>query len=1078
MALCVGNVSTAQVYQQLMQDNSVNFYTAVDSANEYFSTIDKAAKGSGYKSFQRWKCQNESKYAPDGARNLVSPYFAQEEYQKFLRTQRNTRALTSKWREIGPNKIDTITGHYAVGLGRIEDIYVHKANPNIIYTGSRSGGFWKSTNGGTSWQGMLTDSLFASGCNAIAVSPTNADSILINVRNGLNGTSHGIYRSVNGGTTWSLSNFSPAGIGTGGLGTNFQIYRVAYHPTIPNLIFIGTNQGLYRSTDNLATWTQPYTTGQITQIEFHPTNPNIVYLYDNISGGANENKVLRSYNAGASFSASATVPGNGNSTMFLAVSDACASCLYVGSNGGVWRTRDSAQTFTTLSSPGVSIRAFSVNTYDTTKIVAGYVDLSRSTNSGQAFSQCSWWSLGSTQHNGTDNASSFVNSAAYIHADANIMRCINGVHYVGTDGFVAKSTDDGATWTRLAQGLGIREYYCIGTSQSNHYVTMCGSQDNGESIAKQKGWLEFYGADGMEGITLPLNQNWLMGSVQYGNRRRTKDGGLTQDSGGPNVTDGAWVAPLAYDPMQHMRLYDFTDSVYRSEDFGTTWTYAGKPSFGNAVINSAALAENNANAIVCSSNSLIQKSTDGGASWTNIKNNLPTYTITDIAFDPKDDNTIAVTYNRYQADNQKIYITRNGGTTWTNITHNLGNMPLHSVVIDHTPQQNIYVGAEIGVYVKAMADTVWTLFQNGLPNVSVKELEICYGSNTLKAATWGRGLWECPLRNRTDYPAIVFTNITNPPTSELPRVGSDQFVTSSIHYTGTLSKVYVLYGENTTVLSNKLDMALISDSTWRTQGVLPHSTPNAIVYFKVIAVGAAGDTSETYRFNYIVRPREFCTAAGSDDGSNLHISNVTVDAVNNNTINGTYTYYNNPVLQLQPNTTYTISVTGSTNWGENDYGAWIDFSNDAYFDPVTEVIMFDPNSGQTGTGTFTLPATYWGLDTVRMRVRLGYWGANPSPCDTTLGEVEDYAVKLNYPTSISNSPASGIRVMPNPAHDKLFIDLPSSEANVYKIYTVSGTVVSNGNYHAGKDKYISISNLPPGLYYLVVAGRSAKFSKN
>ena len=50
---------------------------------------------------------------------------------------------------------------------------------------------------------------------------------------------------------------------------------------MPNLIFIGTSEGLYRSDDNLQTWTNLLNNpGRITDIAFHPTNPNIIYLYD------------------------------------------------------------------------------------------------------------------------------------------------------------------------------------------------------------------------------------------------------------------------------------------------------------------------------------------------------------------------------------------------------------------------------------------------------------------------------------------------------------------------------------------------------------------------------------------------------------------------------------------------------------------------------------------------------------------------------------------------------------------------------------------------------------------------------
>ena len=60
------------------------------------------------------------------------------------------------------------------------------------------------------------------------------------------------------------------------------------------------------------------------------------------------------------------------------------------------------------------------------------------------------------------------------------------------------------------EGQSIRENYCLGVSQSNTYRTVTGSQDNGTSIKTENGWIEFYGADGMEGIIHSLNDDWMI----------------------------------------------------------------------------------------------------------------------------------------------------------------------------------------------------------------------------------------------------------------------------------------------------------------------------------------------------------------------------------------------------------------------------------------------------------------------------------------------------------------------------------------------------------------------------------------
>ena len=213
-------------YKEMMYDNSYNFYEVVDAAEEYFSTIDKTAKGSGYKPFMRWVNANEYKFYPDGERANVNPYLAELEYKKFVKNYPNNKSLFgSSWRDLGPYTLDSLTGHYSAGLGRVEDLYVSPTDSNIMYLGSRSGGFWRTTNGGASWN-TTTDFLFASGVNTMTVSRTNSDSVLINVRNATDATSHGVFKSSDGGLTWSITGLNPSTYSQLGLGNNVQMMKL------------------------------------------------------------------------------------------------------------------------------------------------------------------------------------------------------------------------------------------------------------------------------------------------------------------------------------------------------------------------------------------------------------------------------------------------------------------------------------------------------------------------------------------------------------------------------------------------------------------------------------------------------------------------------------------------------------------------------------------------------------------------------------------------------------------------------------------------------------------------------------
>ena len=854
------NSFSQKTYKEMMKDPSYNFYDVCKEAEKYFSEHGKG-KGSGYKGYMRWRNLNESRYAPSGDRSNVDPMFVEKEYERIMNVIQpaetpNRGIHPGGWVDLGPYSIDSITGHYSAGLGRVETVYVDPNNTQKLYLGSRSGGFWKSTNGGTTWIGGSTDTLPASGVRSIAVSPTNSDSVLIAVRNSRNGYSHGIYRSTNGGDNWKVTNFNPTVLGKGGLGSYFYVSIIVYHPRVSNLIFVGASDGLYRSTDNLATWTK-VTSGDITQIEFHPTDNNIVYIYDDYYWGSNQNVVRYSLNQGITFTNSNIITGNNSATAYLSVSNDCPDCVFFASTNGIWTSTNKGVDFTFKSNPPESCRGFAVNDLDTSKMVYGYVDLVTTADGANTSNQVTWWSLGNSNHGPGNFDFRLNNSGKYVHADLRVAKCVNGVYYIGTDGYMAKSSNNGTTWQILSNGTGIRENYSLGASQSNYYRAMSGSQDNGTSIRHKDHWIEFYGADGMEAIIHPLNDDFMVGSVQYGIRRKTEDGGLTQygvtPSGQGGSGNGAWEAPLAYDPNDQMRVYNFAKNIYVSDEFGGNWSYVSNP-FSGSTISQAAIAENNSDIIVISRGSSIRKSINGGASFTNIyKPPLPNSTITDIAFNPNDDNNIFVTYNRYQNDGNKIFMTSDGGTTWTNITYNLGDMPLVDIVVDHTKDGNIYVGAEIGVYTKTLTDTIWKLYNANLPNTTVTELEVVNGANSLKATLWGRGLWEYHLVGRKDYPSIVKTWINDMPNTQVPKESIDQHVNSVVSSDSPLKAVYLEWSINNPTFGNRIGMVNTIDSTYVSSTPIPNYPMGTKVFFKVFAVNANDDTTETYKFQYTVR---------------------------------------------------------------------------------------------------------------------------------------------------------------------------------------------------------------------------------
>ncbi len=991
---CFSQKTNAQTYKKMMNDLSYNFNTVCDSADAYFKT-HSTGKGSGWKDYQRWKYNNIGKYYPSGDRKNADQNIAQKAYERILLSQalnKSTVNSINNWTELGPKTVGQVTGHYSVGIGRIECFYIDPIDTLKIYIGSRSGGFWKTTDGGLNWTNT-TDFLTATGVTAMAVSPINSNNILISVENPWNSDSKGIYKSTDGGNTWSITNFNPSNVAIGGIGNIGLIRLIKYHPTIPNLVFIASNAGIFRSTDNLLSWTQNSVYNYIFEIKFHPTNSNIIYMSGYLSSTTNDH-ILISNNAGVNFTISGSLPGNNNFTVSdIEVSQNCPNCIYASGNGGFWKSTNIGNTFTLQSVPNPALNHFTVSDLDTSKIFGGVVDGYVSNNGGKTFNIATYWSIGNA---------TYKNTGQYIHADIRNLQVVNGVFYAATDGFLSKSKNNGLTWRILSEGAGIRENYKIGVSQSNGARTICGSQDNGTSIKTENGWVEYFGADGMEGIIHPLNDDLMIGSYQYGGRIKTSNGGVNNlNCTPPNHINASWVAPLCVAPSDQMTVYSFSKQIHKSTDFGNTWTDLGIPSGFNTITN-AAIAENNSNIILVADYNSIQKSIDGGNTFTSINNGLPFSAISSIAFDPKNDNRIIVTYSSYLSSANQIYVSNDQGLTWQNIAYNLGNMPIHSAVIDHTNNSNIYIGTEIGVYTKSMSATNWVLYNAALPNTTARDLKIVYGTNALKVGTWGRGLWETKLIGRENYPSIVKTELTDKPNESLPADSVPQSVTATIDYNGTLTKIYMKWSTNTTSLNNLMPMNYIGPNTFKSLSPFPYQPVGTKIYFKVYAVGSANDTTETYRFMFTIKPFAYCAATTINTLTN-YISDVTLNNVTKTSVQNNYSNFTSTVINLNKCGVYTLQVKLNNHYAGDTACAWIDFNKNGNFDNSEFIFLSQFNSNHIATGTFAVPSAALMNTPLRMRVKSAFAVSILNSCGTTnYGEVEDYTIIVNKAKFISN----------------------------------------------------------------------------
>jgi photosystem II stability/assembly factor-like uncharacterized protein len=203
-----------------------------------------------------------------------------------------------------------------------------------------------------------------------------------------------------------------------------------------------------------------------------------------------------------------------------------------------------------------------------------------------------------------------------------------------------------------------------------------------------------------------------------------------------------------------------------------------------------AIGTSNTNRVYAAYGSSIWRSDDAAVTWTSISAGLGGNSVTFIAVNPDNSLDVFVTVGNYNAG-QKVYESSDGGATWTNISGSLPNIVMNCIAYEDnngTPDDALYIGTDLGVYYRNDNIGNWILFQNGLPNVPVTDMEINEGAGLIRAATYGRGLWSSALYDPcpTDYILTPGNDPSNPNYTGVQYYEASNSVTSSRVVTGGL----------------------------------------------------------------------------------------------------------------------------------------------------------------------------------------------------------------------------------------------------------------------------------------------------
>lgn len=725
LILASGAAQTQEVLT-LTERTDLRLQDIAERARKYFDSVG-TEKGSGYKQFQRWLYEAQFHVNKKGF--LID---ANEEWLEYLKVRNQQpiqvqSAETNPWKEMGPFTWNRTSG-WNPGVGRVTAIAVHPVDTQLIYITSPGGGLWKSTTGGNNWQPLTDNNSTWMNLFAVEVDPNNTNIVYVGNNGG------GVMKSTNGGNTFTTI--------SGGSTIGGTVRKIYLHPTNSNIVFVcSSSGGIHRSTDGGLTWTRVLSTGK-EDIECKPDNPNIMY--------ATGNTLHRSTDNGLTWTAvGATegVPYSGR--MLVSVSAANPNRVYLVQAKGsilgyIYRSDDAGLSFTitVTGSAAAKTNYFGYNTDGSDTRGQATYDMAMCVNPLNADELhiagiICFKSLDGGYNFVAETAWFLPNSIGYNHADVHVLNWVGKTIYSGSDGGIYKSVDLGDNWIDLSNGMATRQFYRMANSNTSSRVFTGGAQDNGSSIRRATGWVDWLGADGMDCIISPLDSNLMIGTSQNGSIYRTTNGGASY-GGLTKPPGGNWVTPLAIEAKSNT-MYGGWKGVYRSTNNGSSWALIFDTVAYTSNIVALTVAPSNPQYIYASIGNTLYVTKNQGSSWAAY--NVPA-TINGICISPTNPEKLWLACNTSGAF--RACVSTNGGQNFSDISAGLPAMSARSVTVDSDSAESIYYGMNIGVFFKNK-HMPWTDLSTNLPKVAVNEVEIQQNARMLRVATYGRGIWQRTL---------------------------------------------------------------------------------------------------------------------------------------------------------------------------------------------------------------------------------------------------------------------------------------------------------------------------------------------
>ena len=727
-------------------------------------------------------------------------------YKQRMALQDQSLVANVRYRSIGPT----------VMSGRVADLDVSPTDPTHFYVAYASGGLWKTENNGLSFTPIFDEQAVMT-IGDIAVDWQHGETIWVGTgennssRSSYSGT--GIYKTTDGGKTWRKTLFVDDTTGAIDLvidpGNPDVLYAATWHRErfAWNFVESGVGSGIYKSTDGGETWTRLNTpesgfptgpgVGRI-GLAIYPGNPQILYaIVDNQNRRPKEKKedepeltkdqlrtmsreaflklddaviteYLDYYNFPLKYTAKsikervrkgeitpkALVDFLEDANRQLFDTPVIGPEVYRSEDGGkTWKKTHDDYIDALFYSYGYYFGQIRVAPDDANRIYIAGVPILKSEDGGKTFTSI---------------------NEANVHVDHHALWISDrrkGHLIIGNDGGINISWDDGKTWFK-ANTIAVGQFYAIAVDMAKPYNVYGGLQDNGvwygPSTYKHSlrwtatgnyPWKMLMGGDGMQVEVDTRDNNTVYTGFQFGNYFRiSKKSGrrkriTPQHELGQRPYRWNWQTPIKLSPHHQDILYMGSNYLHRSMDKGETWqtisgdlTRGGKK--GDVPYGTLTTIDESPLRFgliyIGSDDGLVHMTPDGGNTWKRISDSLPqNLWVSRVEVSQHDTATVYVALNGYRWDDFTAYLYKSTdyGQTWQRIGTDLPDEPINVVVEDPENKDLLYVGTDHGVYISLDGGRSFMAMMNNLPHAPVHDLVVHPRDKDLVVGTHGRSIY-------------------------------------------------------------------------------------------------------------------------------------------------------------------------------------------------------------------------------------------------------------------------------------------------------------------------------------------------